>query len=212
MCSVIGYQPLNGVVGEEAHRLFANLMRESRIRGMHAYGLAREGFVKRSFSADEIIENFDPMKPNIAHARYSTSGEWRVLENNQPIVVDDFALAFNGVIHMGTKAEYEAWFNVECESDNDGEIFVRKMKAGVSPEEFVSSSLTGSFAGVWLRDGFLYALRNERRPLWLCLWQEAIWFASTKDIFQRAGFEDPTELEPGMLYDMHHQDCLEVQA
>jgi glutamine phosphoribosylpyrophosphate amidotransferase len=125
--------------------------------------------------------------PTIAHARYSTSGDWRTPANNQPLVVAEMALAFNGVISMGTKPEFEADFGVTCASDNDGEVFLRRLEGGEPADAFIRR-INGSFAGVWLRDGRLYAGRNARRPLWRCYAHGAWWYASTADIFRRAGF------------------------
>jgi glutamine phosphoribosylpyrophosphate amidotransferase len=171
---------------------FWRLFEESAIRGMHAYGLADinlcgELRVERSFKQSLIPELFIPGRVTIAHARYCQSGDYRVLENNQPIVVDDMALAMNGVIHMGAKAEYEAEFGVTCTVDNDSEIFLQKLKQGVDAATFIME-IKGSFAATWLSDGRLYAGRNARRPLWKCQQHGALWYASTEDIFRRAGF------------------------
>ena len=190
MCGIMGYEPMkaNGNQMDAFRRLFE----ESCIRGLHAYGLADVDLcgnlrVHRSFSKHDIPSAFMPGRVTIAHARYCQSGDWRVLENNQPIQVDDMALAMNGVIHMGTKAEYEAEFGVECTVDNDSEVFLQKLKQGVDAQEFIMG-IHGSFAATWLASGQLYAGRNARRPLWKCIQDDARWYASTEDIFRRAGF------------------------
>ena len=55
--------------------------------------------------------------------------------------------------------------------------------------------LKGSFAGIVLvPDGRMFALHNERRPLWFARGHGADWVASTRDIFLRAGFQDPKPL------------------
>jgi len=191
---VIGYVPtpeagLVGVVKEA----FRALLLQSRIRGTHAYGLAQDGRVVKS-TIDALVGAFDPRWPAVAHARYSTSGDWTVPENNQPIVVDRVALAFNGVIDMGTKEEFERRWGVRCDTANDGELFLRRQG---SAEQFVAT-MGGSFAGVWADWGArkLHALRNERRPLWSSDHLGARWYASTRDIFVRAGFESLRELVP----------------
>lgn len=189
MCGVIGYHPVEPT--EQAAGAFVQLFEESRVRGRHAYGLATQNSastrVLRTFDAAAIWKRFVPGLPTIAHTRYSTSGDWQTLENNQPVVVDGIALAFNGVIHMGTKAEFEAAFDVSCTTDNDGEVFLRWMLAGGEPTAFLRA-MRGSFAGVWLKDGRLHAARNQRRPLWRCDAYGAYWYASTRDIFERAAF------------------------
>jgi asparagine synthetase B (glutamine-hydrolysing) len=189
MCGIVGYVPEHP--SSDAPSAFTRLFQESRVRGLHACGLAQPymgGFhVVRAHEARPIECAFDPARPAIAHARYSLSGDWQVLDNNQPIVAAGMALAFNGVISMATKPEFEAEFGVQCEVDNDGEVFLRCLQRGEAPQAFLAR-LAGSFAGVWLEDGVLCAARNERRPLWRCVAYGAAWWASTRDIFRRAGF------------------------
>jgi len=199
MCGVIGYWPLDLGKAPEARQLaFHRLFEESCIRGLHAYGLSdlREGGKLRTFKThnrDKILEQFDPSLPTIAHTRYCQSGDWRVLENNQPIMAAGMALVFNGVIHMGTKEEFEAAFDVKCDADNDGEVFLRRLEKRDDPAVFLSQ-MTGSFAGLWLTEKGLYAGRNPRRPLWRNNHLGAVWYGSTRDIFLRAGFPEPEEV------------------
>lgn len=201
MCGIIGYTPLSTpseTTFHEAYDAFQRLLNESRMRGQHAYGLAEVNLhgveALRSFDWHQMADVFNPLWPTIAHARYCTSGDWKTLENNQPLVVDGTALAFNGVIHMGTKPEFEAAFGVTCDTDNDGEIFLRKIAGSQTAEEaarkaddFVGS-IQGSFAGTFLAHGRLIVSHNPRRPLWKCTMFGAKWYASTQDIFRRAGF------------------------
>lgn len=194
MCGVVGYVPIEPT--QETDAAFRRLVLESRVRGLHACGLAQPGrAAARAFTAGPVLAEFDRTAKAIAHTRYCTSGDWRTIDNNQPVVVGAFALAFNGVIHMGTKAEFEAAFHVACVSDNDGEVFVRRVLDGESAEAFLAR-LRGSFAGVWLDGTRLYAARNERRPLWHTYGYGGEWYASTRDVFERAGFQDATVVRP----------------
>jgi len=199
MCGIVGYVP--GIrPSPDAEALFVRLWRESLVRGRHAAGLAQPSptgpNVHRALHLEaDLLAQFDYTRPAIAHTRYSTSGDWRTEANNQPIVLGQLALAFNGVIHMGTKAEFEAAFGVTCDTDNDGEVFLRLLAQGEKPEE-VLRSLSGSFAGVWLDSGALLAGRNARRPLWRAHALGAHWYASTRDIFRRAGIADVREVTP----------------
>lgn len=192
MCGIVGYSPDGGVVSSDAAHLFSRLYLESVVRGLHAFGIATGALVVRSFQATDVTGAFDPSSACVAHARYSTSGDWHSHENNQPIVFGGVALAFNGVISMANKETYEREFGVSCVTANDGEIFVRRLLAGDDPERFISS-MSGSFAGVWLRDGRLYAARNARRPMWRSD-HHGRWYASTRDIFTRAGFPEPRQV------------------
>jgi asparagine synthetase B (glutamine-hydrolysing) len=198
MCGIIGYWPFEPAVDAEVKTAFRRLLTESRVRGMHAYGLGWDRSVFRSFDLRQVVEQFNPDVATVAHTRYALSGDWQVMMNNQPLlgVGTGITLAFNGVIHMGTKSEFEQDFGVSCATDNDGEVFIRRVAGGQDPADFLRD-LDGSFAGVWLRDGRLFAARNERRPLWTTLAYGARWFASTRDIFLRAGFPEAfTPLDP----------------
>lgn len=208
MCGVIGYAPVPGVTSNLARGRFAALLDQSRVRGTHAYGLANyqewqgsESFgMQRSHSRAEVWSAFDPSLVTVAHSRFSTSGDHHVMANNQPLLVTDergtMALAFNGVIHQGTREEFESHFGVHCDADNDGEVFARRVLAGQDPVDFLRENPC-SFAGVWLRDGVLHALRNEERPLWIKRTGEGeVWVASTRDIFQRAGLGEPEPVQP----------------
>ncbi len=210
MCGLSGYWSAEPNL--EVLRDFERLFYQSRIRGLHAFGLvwAREGAqpgVMRSFKAESILEQVDilsakPPRWMLGHTRYSTSGDWRVLENNQPLVTDAGILVYNGIIHQGTKEEYEAEFGVKCSVDNDGEILLRKVEQGVDPAAFVTG-IRGSFAGMYVIGGVPYALRNGRRPLWSS-WAKkdgTVYLASTQDIFERAGVGVATgRVEPGRAY------------
>lgn len=189
MCGVIGYWPEAPEAG--ASQAFVRLFEESRVRGRHAYGMSTGDVCVRSLDYRDVVGVFDPSRQVIAHTRYSTSGDWRVLANNQPIVADHLALVFNGVIHMGTKEEFERDFGVSCHTDNDGEVFLQRLLAGEDAEHFVRR-IGGSFAGVWVDGQRMYACRNEGRPLWRASAYGAMWYASTRDIFGRAGFPPST--------------------
>jgi glucosamine 6-phosphate synthetase-like amidotransferase/phosphosugar isomerase protein len=142
MCGVIGYQPrIDQTIDEqrEAKTAFGALFQESTIRGQHYYGIAQPGnpqpdgysggfSVYRSQYRSNIPDHFIPSKPAVAHTRFSQSGDWRVPENNQPLIVGTRALVMNGVIHMGTKSEFEKAFGVKCAVDNDAEIFLRYLE------------------------------------------------------------------------------------
>ena len=195
MCGVIGYKPFQQ--NDLQTKMFERLFDESRIRGHHAYGIANQFITERSFSPSDVLKKFDPNLSTIGHTRYCQSGDWRVMENNQPLVVKDIKLDMNGVIHMGTKEEFEKAFNVVCEVDNDSEIFLQRLHGGQDADEFILT-IKGSFAATLLVAGELFAGRNARRPLWKCLQHDALWYASTRDIFLRAGFHDPVEIPVGV--------------
>ena len=66
--------------------------------------------------------------------------------------------------------------------------------------ELISDSKI-SFAGLILQHNSVMAIRNARRPLYFSRWQGGVFFASTKDIFSRAGIPDAQELEPMLWFD-----------
>ena len=196
MCGVIGYKPITPQGDSMA--LFRRLFDESRIRGHHAYGMADSYRTSKSFQWEEAISWFNPHLPTIGHTRYCQSGDWQVMDNNQPLVVGNMKLAMNGVIHMGTKEEFEQAYDVQCKVDNDSEIFLQKLAQGRDAAEFIAA-IPGSFAAVWLVGDRLFAGRNARRPLWVTQEYGAKWVASTGDIFKRAGFTKQVEMPVGVM-------------
>lgn len=126
------------------------------------------------------------------HNRYCTSGDYLVPENNQPIVFDaqSVALVFNGTVDMGTKEEMEERSGYSLLTENDGELVLRDCCEG-DPFRRIGRETGASFAGIVLgvqADGspYMYALRNEKRPLWAFETSAGYFIASTRDIASRA--------------------------
>lgn len=174
--------------------LLKALVLESGIRGLHACGVARctsEGVaVRRFFTPAELVTNLgeEPLtRVTLCHTRYSTSGDWRKPENNQPLVLDDFALVFNGCINMAPPSEWPPTKDgAPYSTYNDGEILLRKHRSGDDTVAFVSES-PFSFAGVLWDGSRAVAMRNSRRPLWYSSLPGRTFVASTRDILGRAG-------------------------
>lgn len=198
MCGVVGYQSDAPVLAHSD--LVRSLCTEVSIRGLHAFGVATENRVYRYFSLamlDKFLARAWPVGGLVAHTRYSTSGDWTDRRNNQPLVTGGMSLAFNGVIDMRTRAEYQQDWPWPFETENDGEIFSRWVLAGRDPVEFVRRPC--SFAGVYLLGGDVWALRNGFRPLWYYCDEDTTLVASTRDAFVRSGLE-PLELPEYVTY------------
>jgi glutamine phosphoribosylpyrophosphate amidotransferase len=182
------------------------LMQQLKIRGTHAYGIYLEygeGGVlcthSNNFVAEEFLDAFCRHEGNcfIYHNRYSTSGDWQVMSNNQPILVledekDEYsnsfgAIAMNGVLSQKTKEEYEKEFGVKCTTENDAEVFLRKMQQGVDIVDFLKQVPEASFAGVFLQKGKVFGVRNNKRPLYFYEMEGAQFLVSTIDTIRRAG-------------------------
>lgn len=204
MCGVIAYnseRPGPGDI-EMLKRLFV----ESGIRGLHSCGYVAsfdepikdtwngrgDNVVVKSFGIgalnETLMESAAGAKRLIGHTRYSTSGDWENHNNNQPLVVGEISLAFNGCIHMGLRQEYEAVYGKTYVTDNDGEIFARKVLDGEDWEKFVAEG-TFSFAGAFLFKKALWVIRNRNRPLWTAKRGPSTFVASTRDILARAGLK-----------------------
>lgn len=212
MCGLVGYMTKE-VSSANQQQALASLIKESKIRGLHAFGAAywdefdAQIEVIKSDNLHTILHRLPllPLYDAIFHARYSTSGDWQDMANNQPVVFDDVQLVWNGVISMKTKEEMEEEFDVELQSDNDGEVFIHKLLSGDLEDFF--DNMTGAFAGIWYQGGVMYALRNERRPLWYTLLDKnTVVLASTNDIIKRAlgvrKAQRAIPLEPYVLYDV----------
>lgn len=197
MCAIAAYSSTN----RGAWPAFLRVLHESKIRGLHAFGFAwcnSVGVVRTSKFLEfgdllDAMEIIQPLK-TIVHCRYSTSGDYRTMENNQPLLRANQALAFNGVIDMGTKAEMEARHGVTLQTENDGEV-----PLAVQPEDPFKffDGFQGSFAGLLLSPSGIRAYRNSRRPAWVTRSGEATMVASTADILRRAGLPPGAMLPPG---------------
>jgi glutamine phosphoribosylpyrophosphate amidotransferase len=207
MCAVVGLYTND--YNEQVHEDLQRVLHESRVRGLHAFGLgwiAPDGStqVARKSTLSTLCQHVNNLSLTgcvrlVCHTRYSTSGDYKVEANNQPIVVGDMCLAFNGVLHMGTKADMERALGEKMDTDNDGEMFVRQVLTGCDP---VHSVQHGTFTGVWLRNGRLHALTNGKRPAWLYSNGGTQIIVSTYDIAKRAGLNTGllAPLVPNKLY------------
>lgn len=208
MCGVVGFSSGKGHSAQGHRESFIRLCRESRIRGVHAFGIAwwdGELHCKRSTDYQEVIDAIpDPLPDRIIfHNRYCTSGDYKIPENNQPIVAEGCALVFNGTIDMGTKAEMEARSGYKLNTENDGELVLRDYLAGDAMRRLRARIAT--FAGIFLDgSGRMIALRNELRPLNVIKLDGCTMLCSTKDIASRAKFEKNyvEPLEPLKEYEL----------
>lgn len=188
MCGVVAFSG-NGSQGHRA--TFVLLCIEATIRGQHAFGIAyhdgQRVQVFKSTSFGEVLKAIpNPLPQRIVfHNRYCTSGDYRVMANNQPLFVGGDALAFNGTVDMGTKQEMEQRHNTTLTTDNDGELVLQDIKNG-KPFRTISDNLA-TFAGVFLGgNGRMFAFRNEMRPLWCVPVSDGKFIVSTRDIARRA--------------------------
>tara|TARA_R100000234_G_C4977981_1_gene169382 strand:- start:368 stop:1084 length:717 start_codon:yes stop_codon:yes gene_type:complete len=190
----------------EEKLIFVKIMKESSIRGVHSFGFAytEKGKIRNSkhhkiknaieFFMENIHEDF------IYHNRYSTSGDWKNHNNNQPIMYKESSLVFNGVISMKEKAEMEKEYKIKMTQDNDGEIFLQNIENAL---QFVENNKL-SFAGLFFKNKKIYALRNNLRPTWYSIKDKAVYIASTKDILLRSGLKKSYSTTPNKIYKMEN--------
>lgn len=197
MCGIIGFKGKN--VTQEHLRVLQKVMIESRIRGMHASGIAwcnNKGnilSVAVPIPIDKLVEEFNwsvffpnnqkiaPKVSLIAHARYSTSD----IRYNQPIVGEHLAIVHNGVITQSDPNTWKKTYGYNCKTCNDSELILRCLEAGNDP---ISTFKDSSIAGIMLdEDGGIMCFRNFARPLWVGKIGESTVMASTRDILERAG-------------------------
>jgi len=218
MCGVVGYFSADPSAVDRG--TLQRLFQESSVRGLHAFGLAAwnesagKVDVRKWVNVAGVWQALRALRSRslVGHNRYSTSGDWRRLENNQPVSTynghKQIHLVFNGVIDMRTREEYARdWPGVDFETENDGEIFTRWLLAGQRADEFFKVKPC-SFAGCWMtEDGRVYALRNDSRPLWGAIRNKSVFVASTEDIMRRCGLEHAAELPEGVTIEL--STCLE---
>jgi glutamine phosphoribosylpyrophosphate amidotransferase len=205
MCGVIAFT--TDKFTKKQGKILRAIFRESRIRGLHAFGVVYwQGVVRlsKSLQFKDVAKAFFAIEKGkslylLAHNRYSTSGDWKDENNNQPLLLADSALVFNGVISMKLRSEYEQEYGENYDTENDGEIFLKHIQKGNSAEQFLKN-MKGSFAGAWYHNKQLFIGRNERRPLWYGLQENGIFIASTNDILKRSGIGKPIELPANEVY------------
>lgn len=210
MCGLIGI--VHPKPSKQDINLFEDVLRESRIRGLHATGIA--------YMEDSCIYNFDlptgsigllkQYKFNqfldtdgslklIAHCRYSTSD----LRYNQPIGDSLLQIAHNGVISQELPENWPKLYGSigVCETSNDTELLYRTIQEGKSPFHVWPNS---SIAAIELHaNGLLRAYRNGRRPLYIADYRGGFIFTSTFDIGIRANLPNiPMQLPPFCYVDI----------
>lgn len=204
MCGVIGFYTKKKE--KEQIDLLYKLIIQSKIRGKHSFGYSffDKGKIKTiktcEFPDRNWLYNFENSQSQflIYHNRYSTSGDWNNMDNNQPITIGDISLAMNGVTSMDKKENYESKFGIKCETDNDSEIFVQLLSQNNHPK-ITLERIGGSFAGCFFWQEEVWALRNKSRPLYWFKYCGAVYVCSTKDIAERAGIKNAKELEVNQL-------------
>jgi glutamine phosphoribosylpyrophosphate amidotransferase len=196
MCAIVGFISKNP--NEKALITLKRLFIESKIRGMHAYGYAAtQGNSLYSNKGNLLKPVLDSIKqPNalIGHCRYSTSGDYKDMNNNQPIRYKDEYMVFNGVIDMRTKAEMEQAYKITMNCDNDGEIMLQT----TNKLDFLQKDV--SFAGIFLSGNKISLMRNRNRPAYIGFKHDSVYIGSTKDIMQRALISEIEEAEPYKEY------------
>lgn len=195
MCGILGVS--FRAKDKESIEFVKKLMYELKIRGIHSFGIAFQNtrihrYVDKNISIDIFLDLFlnSSAFSFIFHNRYSTSGDNTDENSYQPIVVQGVgALAMNGVLSQATKPEFEQKYGVKCVSDNDTEIFLRKMEQGITIPSFVKANPDCSFAGVYIKHGDerIFGYRNNKRPLYKGQYKSCSYIVSTLDTIRRAG-------------------------
>lgn len=174
---------------------------ESKIRGMHATGIAyvKNGEVhihKLPVPADEFPFDFkeyineDGNLYMIGHCRYSTSD----LEFNQPIGDNTSAIAHNGVITQELPENWENLYGYKTTTKNDSELV---WHSDNPLSEFAHMSMAVCKLD-WAKR--LYAYRNGKRPLYLTMLDKGCIITSTADVAKRANINHPTTPVPMNTY------------
>lgn len=202
MCGIIGFS--TNEPNDENFQLLNKIVAQSKIRGLHSFGYSYYNSELQTKKLHNFTE-LDLPKTNklIYHNRYSTSGDYKDHNNNQPIFNNNISLVFNGVIDMGTKEEMQKKYNIKMDSDNDGEILIKK--CGFDKDKILDfvKNMSGSFSGLIMQRNKILFVRNTRRPAWMVKKHNATYVASTNDIFKRADSSlEPYCTIPNKIYEL----------
>jgi glutamine phosphoribosylpyrophosphate amidotransferase len=172
MCGVVGVKLRRP--GDDDLELIKRLFLETKIRGLHATGIAwaeqgKVQIVKEPLPADKFLNTVDLSRvvnrnsgqiSFIGHVRYSTSD----LDYNQPLGDSRMAIVHNGVV---TQADPEYWperYGMSFITRNDSEILLNYLVAEQWPDHYLQGA-----SEAWLtidsKDRIL-VYRNGKRPLW----------------------------------------------
>jgi glutamine phosphoribosylpyrophosphate amidotransferase len=199
MCAIVGAVIQNPTT--EHFDMIKRVFIESKIRGMHATGIAytKNGEVhidKRPVPADEFPFDFkeyineDGNLYMIGHCRYSTSD----LEFNQPIGDNTSAIAHNGVITQELPENWETLYGYKTMTKNDSEL-VWHSENPLS--EFSHMSMAVCKID-WAKR--LHVYRNGKRPLYLTKLDDGCIITSTADVAKRANLNHATTPVPMNTY------------
>jgi hypothetical protein len=105
---------------------------------------------------------------------------------------------------MRTKRQIEKDYKISMETDNDGEILIQRCGNDTELITRFVNDMKGSFAGIILdSNNKMFAIRNKKRPCWILEYENAIFLASTRDIFKRVDdMFEPTPIKAGVLYEV----------
>jgi glutamine phosphoribosylpyrophosphate amidotransferase len=189
MCAIIGAVLLSPTPSDFV--MLERVFHESKIRGMHATGLAyvkddRIHIERKPVPADQFEYKWeDYLNENgnlylIGHCRYSTSD----LEFNQPLGNADKAIVHNGVITQELPENWEEIYNYKCYTKNDSELVLHSLDP-LDEFSHMSMGVCELYA-----DRKLRFYRNGKRPLYLSAIQNGCIITSTADIAKRAEVSD----------------------
>lgn len=184
MCGIMAY--LSGRPQKEHVDIVRRIAGELATRGTHCFGVSFiiSGKIvtvkRRTMLPSSVFEEAVMSGGFVFHNRYSTSGDFSDMKNNQPIDIGCVSIAVNGVTSMLEKKEYEQKFGVSCSSDNDAEIIARLIESGVTIEELLVRRDIGSCAiAAIFQDKRIIVGRNEFRPLRIARHYGAVFVSST---------------------------------
>lgn len=198
MCGLFGF------IGEKADaQMLKEVARKAGTRGPHSFGFAcvndgRPAYYKKPEFIGDNLDIFDDLRPSIliGNARLATSGDWRVNENNQPLIDGEVAVTHNGNVYNAV--HLKEMYDLDLKTDCDSEVLLK----------LISNVAAGSFEdrimnAVDLRDkrspialmvmyrGSIYVYRDNQ-PLYSLIRPEGIYFCSRK--FYNAGMIERNKL------------------
>ena len=199
MCAIVGAVIQNPTT--EHFDMIKRVFLESKIRGMHATGIAyvKNGEVridKHPVPADEFLFDFkeyineDGNLYMIGHCRYSTSD----LEYNQPLGNDSHAIVHNGVITQELPEKWEELYGYKTLTKNDSELIHH---SNDPLAEFSHMSMAVCEIDLTKQ---MHVYRNGKRPLYLTKLDDGCIITSTADIARRANLNHSTTPVPMNTY------------
>lgn len=133
MCGLFGF------IGNSLNtQILKKIAQEASRRGPHAFGFAwyydRINVYKKVGNLEDYLHLLDQVQGKwiVGNARLATSGDWKNLSNNQPLVHEDLCVVYNGNVYNHQQLFEQYAYKPRTENDAEAVLAIAN---GVTKEQ-----------------------------------------------------------------------------